>query len=200
MSWLAGRRRPERRWPARLVIGALSASALILADVGHAFAHTLSARSAGAPMDEIRLSAGMPRTIYHDNNVPPNVHRQRALGGPVFNALGLGLSLLLRTLTPDQSANHEVADWSSVGHGLLLTGSLASLPVVDGGSILKWTLVERGQTPEQADQVVKQAGVITGLVVSGVGVGFATRRRWIPAVGLLAAGAIAIGAALGRIR
>lgn len=45
----------------------------------------------------------------------------------------------------------EVADCSSVGHGLILTGSLAPLPIVDGGSLLKWTLVERGRTPAEAD-------------------------------------------------
>jgi hypothetical protein len=200
MSWLTGRRRPERRWPTQMVVGALSASALVLSDVGHAFAHILSARIAGAPMDEIRLSSGMPRTIYYDNSVLPRAHRLRALGGPVFSTLGLGLSLLLRTLTPRDSAIREVADWSSVGHGLILTGSLAPLPIVDGGSILKWTLVEQGRSPEQADQVVKQAGLITGLAVSGAGVGLATRRRWLPAVGMLAAGAIAVGAALGKIR
>jgi hypothetical protein len=71
---------------------------------------------------------------------------------------------------------------------------------VDGGSILKWSLVEKGKTPQQADKVVKQAGIITGLAVSGAGVGFAARRRWLPAAGLLAAGVVAIAAALGRIR
>ena len=199
MTWLSGRKHPERHFPVRLFAGALSASALILSDVGHAFAHTISARFAGAPMDEIELSSGMPRTIYHEDHVPPRVHRMRALGGPLFSVLGLGISLLVRSLVPRHSIAREVADWSSVGHGLILTGSLAPLPIVDGGSLLKWTLVDRGRTPAHADKIVKQAGIATGVATTGAGVMFATRRRWILAAGLLAAGMVAIGAALGKI-
>jgi hypothetical protein len=186
--------------PVRLLAGVLSAGVLILSDVGHAFAHTISARFAGAPVDEIELSAGMPRTIYHENHVPPRTHRMRALGGPIFSALGLGISLLVRAFLPRNSMAREVADWSSLGHGLILVGSLAPLPIVDGGSLLKWTLVDRGRTPAQADQIVKQAGIVTGVAATGAGVMFATRRRWLPAVGLIAAGMVAIGAALGKIR
>jgi len=200
MSWQAGRQQPGRGGLTRVLIGGLSAAALIMADVGHAFAHTVSARYAGAPMDEIQISSGMPRTIYHEDHVPPRAHRMRAMGGPVFSALGLGISLLIRSLVPRHSIAREVADWSAVGHGLILTGSLAPLPIVDGGSLLKWTLVDRGRTHAQADQIVKQAGIATGVAATGAGVMFATRRRWLPAVGLIAAGMVAIGAALGKIR
>jgi hypothetical protein len=200
MTWLSGRKHPGRNWTVRLLAGALSASALILSDVGHAFAHTISACYAGAPMDEIELSSGMPRTIYHEDHVPPRAHRMRAMGGPLFSALGLGISLLVRSLVPRHSIAREVADWSSVGHGLILIGSLAPLPIVDGGSLLKWTLVDRGRTHAQADQIVKQAGIATGVAATGVGVMFATRRRWLPAVGLIVVGMVAIGAALGKIR
>ncbi len=200
MSWLSGRRHPERSWPFRLLAGALSGFAFVLADVGHAFAHSFSARFAGAPMDRIKLSSGRPRTIYINNDVPPRAHRMRALGGPLFSALGLGISLLVRSLVPRNSMAREVADWSSVGHGLILTGSLAPLPIVDGGSLLKWTLVERGRTPAEADQIVKRAGITAGLVASSAGVMLATRRRWLPAVGLIAAGLVAIVAATGKIR
>lgn len=200
MSWLAGRKHPDRCWPAQLAVGALSATALILADVGHAFAHTVSARWASAPIDEIQLSSGMPRTIYYDNNVPSRAHLTRALGGPIFSTIGLAASLMVRWLAPRNSAVHEVANWSSVGHGLILLGSLAPLPIVDGGVLLKWSLVERGRTTAQADLVVKQAGVATGIAATGAGVMLATRRRWLPAAGLIAAGLVAIGAALGKIR
>ena len=200
MYWLYGRKHPERPWFARLITGALSAAALVLADVGHALAHTVSARYSGAPMDEIQLSSGMPRTIYYDEDISPKAHRMRALGGPVFSAFGLLISLLVRISFPRNSMARYVANWSSIGHGLILVGSLAPLPIVDGGSILKWTLVDRGRTPKQADQIVKQAGIFTGFTATAVGAGLATRRRWLPAVGLLAAGVIAIGAALGKIR
>ena len=200
LSWFSGRQHPGRSWPTQLLVGALSGFALVLADVGHAFAHSITARMGGAPMDRIKLSSGMPRTIYDDDDVPPQAHRMRALGGPVFSALGLVVSLLLRAVIPKNSMAREVAGWSCIGHGLIFTGSLAPLPIVDGGSILKWTLVDRGRTPEEADRVVQQAGITTGIAASGVGMALAAQRRWLPAAGLIAAGIVAIISASGKIR
>jgi hypothetical protein len=200
MSWLSGRRHPERTWPSWILAGALSGLALVLADVGHAFAHILSARFADVPMDQIKLSSSMPRTVYFKEDIPPRAHLLRALGGPIFSALGLCMSLVVRSFVTQDSMAREIADWSCVGHGLILTGSLAPLPMVDGGSLLKWTLVEKGRTPAEADQIVRQAGVITGIAACSAGATLASRRRWLPAAGLLAAGMVALGAALGKIR
>ncbi|UCD41890.1 MAG: hypothetical protein JSV69_15215 [Chloroflexota bacterium] len=200
MSWLSGRQHPGRPWPTRLLVGAVAGIALVLADVGHACAHSVSARLAGAPMDRIKLSSGMPRTIYDDEDVPPRTHRMRAMGGPIFSAWGLVASLLVRAITPRKSIAHEVANWSSIGHGLIFAGSLAPLPIVDGGSLLKWTLVDHGRTTDEADRIVQQAGVATGIAATSAGVAFATQRRWLPALGLIAAGLVAIGSALGKIR
>ena len=122
------------------------------------------------------------------------------MGGPIFSALGLVASLLVRAIIPRKSIAHEVANWSSIGHGLIFTGSLAPLPIVDGGSLLKWTLVDHGRTTDEADRIVQQAGVATGVAATSAGVAFATRRRWLPALGLIAAGLVAIGSALGKIR
>jgi hypothetical protein len=181
------------------MVGALSTLALLAADVGHAMAHIVSARYAGAPMDEIFLSEGMPRTIYYDNDVPPHVHQLRAVGGPIYSATGLLASLGLRRLAPCASIGHEVASWAALGHGFILAGSLVPLPIVDGGTLLKWTLVERGQTPDEADKVVRQAGLSTGAAAAATGAALATQRRWLPAAGLLAGGAIAIAVALDKL-
>jgi hypothetical protein len=197
---LAGRRKPERSWPARVVVGAASAVIWAAADFGHALAHTVSARAAGAPMDEVLISQGMPRTIYNDNDVPPRAHIIRSLGGPIFNALGLLACLLLRAISPAGSVSRELAGDAALGHGLLLGGSLAPLPIVDGGVILKWGLVEGGREPEEAEQVVQAAGVTTGIVALGAGAGLATRGRWLPAVGLVGAGAVAITVAINKLR
>ena len=101
---------------------------------------------------------------------------------------------------PRNTAAREVADWSSIGHCLIFAGSLAPLPIVDGGSILKWTLVESGKDPQEADQAVEKAGIAAGLAAGAAGLAFAARRRWLPAAGLLAAGVIAVAAARGKIR
>lgn len=197
---LAGRRKPERSWPLRLAVGTISAAIWASADFGHALAHIVSARAAGAPMDEVQLSQGMPRTIYYDNDVPPRAHIIRSLGGPIFNAVGLLLSFALRTASPAGSTGRELAGDAVMGHGLLLAGSLAPLPIVDGGVILKWRLVEGGRTPEEADQVVQAAGVATGAASLGLGAALASRRRWLPALGLVGAGAVAIAVALNKPR
>jgi hypothetical protein len=207
LSWLAGRDRTEWPWPVRLLVGALSTVALLAADIGHAMAHIVSARYAGAPMDEIVLSEGMPRTLYYDNDVPPDVHRLRALGGPVYSVVGLLTSLSVRALAPRDSLVREVAGWSSLGHGFILGGSLVPLPFVDGGTLLKWTLVERGRTEEEADAVIRQidlglgaATTTAGVALAATGRGLPARHRWLAALGLIAGGAIAIAAARGRIR
>ncbi|MGD2077160.1 MAG: hypothetical protein PVH18_02180 [Chloroflexota bacterium] len=197
---LAGRRKPERSWPARLAVGALSAFIWVSADFGHALAHTVSARAAGAPMDEVRISQGMPRTIYYDDDVPPRTHIIRSLGGPIFNALALLISVALRMLGPAGSLGRELAEDAVMGHGFLLAGSLAPLPIVDGGVILKWRLVQGGRSPEAADQVVRKAGMATGAAAIGLGVALGLRRRWLPALGLIGAGAVAIAAALDKLR
>jgi hypothetical protein len=200
MSWFMGIKHHTWDWPTRVLTGALSGFALIVADVGHALAHSISARAAGAPMDQIKLTSGMPRTVYYDDTVPPRAHILRAAGGPLFSLLGLVLSLVARSLLPRNSIAREVADWSSIGHGLIFAGSLAPLPIVDGGSILKWSLVDSGQSPQKADQIVEQAGVAAGVAAAAAGAAFAVRKQWLPAAGLLAAGVIAIGAARRRIR
>ncbi len=199
LSWLAGRRHPELGGPARLLVGALSALAALSADVGHAMAHTVSARYAGAPTDEILLSEGMPRTLYRDNDVAPRVHILRSVGGPIFSVAGLLASLLFRALTPRESVAHFVADWSCIGHGFILGGSLSPLPIVDGGVILKWTLVERGRAPEQADATVRQVDLALGMAATTAGVAFAATRRWLPGLALVAGGAVALAAALDKL-
>ena len=162
--WLAGRRKPERPFPQNLLVATLSLPLAFLADIGHAMAHTESAKRAGAPMDEILLSADMPRTLYENNDVPPRTHITRASGGPIYSAIGLTISLLWRSFSPPTSLSRELADISSFYHGAIFFGSLIPLPIVDGGTILKWTLVEQGSTPKEADEIVK----ITGPVVIGL--------------------------------
>ncbi len=81
---------------------------LIFADFGHAIAHIFSARYAKAPMDEILITAGMPRTLYTDNNVSPAAHRMRAIGGPVFSTLGLLLSIAIYSITANNSVLREI--------------------------------------------------------------------------------------------
>ena len=128
-------------------------------------------------MDELRITAGMPRTLYWNNAVSPDVHRMRAIGGLVFNTLGLLLSLAVYRGAARQPAVRELAGWSAIGHGWILFMSLLPLPMVDGGTLLKWTLVARGRTEAEADALVCRAAWTTGILGGVLGVGFIVRQR-----------------------
>lgn len=201
LTWLAGKRNPARSWPQRLGVALLAMPVAAIADLGHAMAHSVSARLAGAPMDEILLSADMPRTLYENNDVPPKTHIQRSLGGPIFNLISFFLSLLWRRLSRRGTLSRDLADVSLFGHGFILLGSIVPLPMVDGGIILKWKLVEAGQTPRQADQTVHKTSLGLGAFVLSLGavIGFIGKRKLIG--GLLAAGgAAAVAAGLDWIK
>lgn len=201
LAWIAGQRRPERSWPQRLGVGLLAMPIAAFADIGHAMAHTISARLAGAPMDEILLSSGMPRTLYENNAVPPQTHIRRSLGGPIFSLIGTALSLVWRRNTPHGSLSHDLAEVSLAGHSFILLGSIAPLPMVDGGIILKWKLVEAGQSPEEADQTIQKTSLYLGTVFLGLGALLGLSRKHKLVGGLVAAGGVAgIAAGIGRLK
>jgi hypothetical protein len=202
VTWLGLYWHPERGfWPSVLV-GFVAVILLLVAECGHPVAHIFSARYAGAPMDELQISAGggMPRTLYWKNEVSPNVHRLRAIGGPLFNLLGLLLSLVISAAAPGNSVVWELAAWSAGGHGLLLLMSLAPVPMVDGGVLLKWTLVARGKAVTEADEIVRRVDWVMGIVAGIVGVVLIALQIWIAGVILMGVGAVVIGIALGKIR
>jgi hypothetical protein len=200
VTWWVLRARPGRGiWRGSLV-ALVTTIVLMGVEWGHALAHIFSARYAGAPMDEIRLSGGMPRTLYWNNDVSPDVHRIRAMGGPLFNLLGLLVSVVTHWAASRNSVVGEVAGYSVVGHALLFIMSLLPLPMVDGGTLMKWTLVARGQAEAQADETVRcidWAMAFAGCI-SGVSL-IATRRR---AAGgtLMGCGVLVAAIAAGKIR
>ncbi len=198
LVWDAGRRNRKRSWLQCVGLGMLALPVALFAEIGHAMAHTISARAAGAPMDEILLSAGMARTLYLNNDVPPHTHIQRSLGGPIFSLVGFLLSLLWWRTAPYGSINHDLAEVSLFGHSVILFGSVTPLPMIDGGIMLKWRLVETGQSPEQAEQTVRKTSLSLGTTAVGLGVllGILRKRKWVG--GLLAtAGAAGIAAGFG---
>jgi hypothetical protein len=201
LAWVAGRRNAELTWLQRLGVGLLAMLVALPADIGHAMAHTISARFAGAPMDEILLSSGMPRTLYQNNEVPPQTHIRRSLGGPIFSLIGSMLSLLWWRISPHGSLSHDLAEVSLAGHSVILLGSIAPVPVVDGGTILKWKLVEAGQSIEQADRTVHKTSLGLGAVFLGLGVLLAIFQKQKLIGGLLAVcGAVGIATGKGWLK
>ena len=203
MDWHAGRGHPDGSWGKRLGTGALTMAAILGSEWCHNLAHAAAARLVGKPMDALRIAWGMPLVIYYDINdesVTPRQHIARALGGPLFNALLLPLALLSRTLAPEGSMRRDVADAAVGMNAFLSTASLLPIPGIDGGPILKWALVERGSTPEEADETVY---VVDRAVGGGLGVAaivaFKKRRRFLASIlALFSVLALAVGFGLVR--
>ena len=203
MAWLAGRGRSDRSGWKRLGIGALTMSAILGSEWCHNLAHAAAARFVGQPMDALRIAWGMPRVVYYDVNdetVTPRQHIIRALGGPLCNALLLPFALLLRRFARQGSALGDVAN-AAVGMNLFLcTASLLPIPGIDGGPILKWALVERGSTPEKADELVMGVDrVVGGGLGVAAGVAF-KKRRWFFGSILAMFSALALAVGFGLVK
>lgn len=198
MAWLAGRGRCDRDWWQRLGIGAWMTAVVLGSEWCHNLAHAAAARMVGKPMDALRIVWGMPLVVYYDigdETVTPREHILRAIGGPVCNALLLLPALMFRRLTRENSGLRDVAN-AALGMNIFLsTISLLPIPGIDGGPILKWSLVERGYTKEAADERVKGVNrVMSGGLGFAAGVAFWKRRRFLGSIlTLLAALALALG-------
>lgn len=185
---------------ARFRQGLLAVIGYLLTDVIHGIGHIISSRHANAPMDSIHLAAPLPSTIYHNQDVSPEAHRMRAVGGPIASMVALGLTLLLRPLTTVGSIGREFLNISALMHALIGLGSLMPLPFVDGGSMLKWTMVKRGRTPDAADAMVEETNLTVGLFALIVAMGLTALRYWKAGLIALFHGLLFIGVGLGRIK
>ncbi|MBN2045561.1 MAG: hypothetical protein JW757_11115 [Anaerolineales bacterium] len=181
-------RHPERTLITGILTGLCAMLLVMFADFGHAVAHIFSARRAKAPMKEIFISAGMPRTLYPDDPVSPEAHRMRALGGPVFSAICLLLSGIIYMASPAGMVLRELAGWSVIGHGFIFLGILFPWPAVDGGSIYKWTLVIGGRSEQEADTIIRKANWIVGGLAVLLGIIFLILKSWFIAVAALGIG------------
>lgn len=202
MVWHAGRKQPRRSFGHRVRIGVATMAALLGSEWGHNLAHVAAARAVSRPMDALRIAWGMPLCIYYDVNDPgvsPRQHIARSLGGPLFNAGMLPLAMWARKAARPESVLREAAAVAATTNTLLLSASLLPLPAIDGGPMLKWGLVDRGQSIEEADRAVRKVDGVLGIILGLGSAGAFARRR--PLVGGLLGllGAMALGYALGVI-
>ncbi len=198
MSWLAGRGRDDRPWWKRLGVGALTMSTILGSEWCHNLAHAAAAQSIGKPMDALRVTWGMPLVVYYDINdssVTSCQHIFRALGGPVGSGLLLLLALLFRRLTRQGTVPGDVANAAVGMNAFLFSVSLLPIPGIDGGPILKWSLVDRGATPEEADKTVRGVNrVLGGGLGVAAGIALKKRRRFVGSIlAMFAALSLSIG-------
>ena len=167
------RKHLEWDWRTRLVVGTLSMGAMLGSEWCHNLAHAAAAQWVGKPVDCIRVSWGMPLLVYYDTEDPdvtPRQHIIRSLGGPVINAILLGVSTISKYFTRDNSPARNVVN-AAVGTNIFLIATgMTPIPFFDGGAVLKWGLVDRGQTLEEADLTVRKVNAVSG---AGMGIGAA---------------------------
>lgn len=163
------RRNPGKSWLRAGLEGLCQMLAMLSSEWGHNLAHLSASHLVGKPMDQFRIQLGMPRCIYHqlnDQTVAPREHLVRALGGPIFNFSLLPLTSAAKKLTSEDTIAGQTAR-TAYGTNLFLTIiSLLPIPGIDGGPILKWSLVERGKTPQQADETVRKVNGPLALILA----------------------------------
>jgi hypothetical protein len=148
----------------------------------HNLAHTAAAQQVGKPPDAIRLAWGLPLLVYHnvsDASVSPRQHLWRTLGGPLFNSLLVPFLWLLRRRTQPGTPAAEVASAALYTNTFIGLVALTPLPFLDGGPLLRWSLVARGHSLAQADSAVQAANRLAGAGFSMVTAAALRRRRWL---------------------
>lgn len=173
LVWLFYTRQASRRRPTDTVFhwggeGLLKTAATLGPEWCHNLAHLLVSHRIGKPMDELLVQYGMPRCIYRDPNdetVAPQQHIARSLGGPLINLILLPISWLTRKLTRPGTIPGEAAKTFYQTNLFISLVSFLPIPWIDGGPILKWSLVDRGHSPQQADRVVQEANGPLALIL-----------------------------------
>lgn len=181
MAWRARRKRPERTLPQSLGIGFLSMIALLKWEWLHNIAHAAAARWAGKPMDALEITAGMPICIYSLENhrsATPRQHILRALGGPLFNLAAMFATRLLRRASPPESLQRELLDIAVGMNTFLCTASFLPVPGIDGGPVLKWSLVASGKSTQQADRALRRTNLALSPMMAAVAGYQFRRKRW----------------------
>jgi Zn-dependent protease len=198
LSLVAARKHPGWSAGEKASAGALTTLIVFGAEWCHNLAHTLVANRIGKPVDTIRIAWGTPLLIYYDINdqqVSPRQHILRASGGPIFNALMVPICWFIRQRAREGTLSRYCADFALGSTSFIATVSLLPIPGIDGGPILKWSMVRRGCSVAQADEAVKKVNLATGSGLGiAAGVAFKHKRIWLGTViALFAAISLAIG-------
>lgn len=203
LAWVAGKRKPERSLGQRLGVGALTMPVILGSEWCHNLAHAAAARLVGKPMDAIRIVWGMPLLVYYDINdasVTPREHIGRALGGPIFNALVWAITKVLKPFTRTNSVARDMVEAAEATNAFLAGVGMLPVPGIDGGPVLKWSLVEHGYSIDQADMALRKVNGGLGVVLGGVGAALLKRRRWLGGGFLVMMAGTALSIALGILK
>jgi len=197
----AGRLHPERSWLSRFGVGLLTMPVILGSEWCHNLAHAAAAKWTGHPTDAIRINFGMPLLVYYDPEdlaVTPRQHILRALGGPAINTLFWAIAAIARIFSRPQSVGREVANAAVYMNAFLVLGGMLPIPYIDGGAALKWALIERGQSHDEADETLKKVNAVTAAGLgAGAAIAFKKHKRFLGGIcAMLGATALLIATGL----
>ena len=186
-------------WPAwkHLLLGGAKMTVVLGSEWCHNLAHAAAARAVGKPVDALRILFGMPVLIYAEPEHPsitPRMHIIRSLGGPVCSACLLALSRLFRRVTPVGSPAREVAGAAVFMNTFITAAALVPLAEFDGGPVLKWSLISRGCSPQQAAGIIRTTNRVVGSGLAGAAAAALARRNWLLALICALLGGLALRA------
>ena len=203
MTCEAGRLHPERNWLTRLGVAALTMPVILGSEWCHNLAHAVVAKMVEHPADAIRITWGMPLLVYHDIEDPTvtsRVHMARALGGPFINTIIFGTALILSRMINKESIAWDIVNAALGMNAFLVLAGMLPIPGIDGGVVLKWALVEKGQTPSQADEIIRKVDITTAAALSaGSILAFKRNKRFLGGIFAMFAG-IALATGIGLLR
>ena len=125
-------RRLARESPAPLLALA-GALAWYEADLIHVAGHIVSSRIVDAPMEYVRWGI-FATNGYSKHDVSPRQHIGRSLGGPIASAMA-AIVYWLTWRTLGRTLLGQIALIACIQNTVIALGSLAPLPIIDGGVI-----------------------------------------------------------------
>lgn len=198
LSLVAKHRRPDWSRRKQVYAGALTAVCALTLEWLHDLAHAAAAHWIGKPVNAIRNFWGTPLLVYYDVNdqtVSPHQHLERALAGPIFSALMVPVTWLAGRLSRPKTLLGYTARFAFGVNAFITALTLSPIPFLDGGAILKWSLVKKGRSLVEADQVVKDINRYVGSgLAAASGIAIKKHRSWLGALlAVFAASSLAVG-------
>lgn len=104
-----------------------------VADCTHVVGHIASSQAVDAPLDAIDFGL-YPRNVYHNNDVTPQQHIGRSIGGLGGSLVAASVfTLLARSM--NRGLGKQLLTIAAIQNTLLFVLSLLPIPIVDGGVI-----------------------------------------------------------------
>lgn len=203
VTWVFGLFQPQRTLKDRLKVAALATPIVVASEWLHNFAHAAAAYFVGKPMDFLRITWGTPLLVYQDVNDPtvsPRQHIWRAMGGPLINLLLLPIMGLWRAATRPGTLARDIANAGLLTNLLIPLFGILPLPALDGGPLLKWSVIARTGDPENAEKVVRVANGIGAGIFAAAAVFTLGRRKWVLSSLLLQFFGLMLSYALGWLK